>query len=239
MGGVFLNCNLLRYLHILKIKTGKSMAVSDESHLKLCRLFGRSLHPKSTAVQWGYLNHLGDNYRDIDKAAIVFDAIVRATDVLHDRNPYPSNVFIEALDAHRDHIQRHVLIKSMTRLDEHIRMIDIQNRLHKILKQRGFLRDNEELSLIDYEQNRHFISKFQGLHHAVDIFDEILVSQKVIEGLRKQEIETLDQLEIFDEWRGSREFEKFIETYDSLRYWMIRAQSMASSSKLTRGMHVR
>jgi hypothetical protein len=198
------------------------VAVSSTKQIKLLQIFGEQLRHPQAVLDWGYLDHLADNYRDVPRARMVYDAIVHAQSRLQGGDIQETDIFVGALRETAAERKNRVKRMFFERAAATIRRNDLEERFHDLMYQKGYIGVGMAIDVSDYADMRSRITKFEGLRHTIDILDEIEANARVIDGFVAQENTMMEAVTFFEDWMQSREFEKLTETYDRMRYTMRR-----------------
>jgi len=191
--------------------------------------------PRLTRVQssWVFLESLGDRYDGHPYAGLVYDAIVKAEEMLCDDTPPSLAIFVDALEHNRDVNNKKALSLSNGCFDEHMRLQDKERLAEQFFRVRGLLNNDQKINFQRYEENRQFSMAVatRTKESVIDLLDEIETSNRVIDCFKRQEIQLLNEVEFFDGWINSPEFQKFAETYDYLQYTMTRIHKNKSTAE--------
>ena len=198
--------------------------LSEKEKNSIRAIFWNSLNPSQQIKDYGFLEELAENYKASSNCEMIYDAIIKACEILKDDNPFAINIFIEALDAHSEHINRNALINSWARYSEHIRLNVLKKNVESELIYKGFLGKSQTLDIAKVDENIEFASAHKSLSHTWKDFDEIKVSVRTVDALRVIELESLSQLQAFDNWRHSDEFKKFAQAYYRCCYAVKRSE---------------
>jgi|GEM_PF-6176576 len=141
-------------------------------------------HHKTISDMFGvFLESLGDRYDGHPYAGLVYDAIVKAEEMLCDDTPPSLAIFVDALEHNRDVNNKKALSLSNGCFDEHMRLQDKERLAEQFFRVRGLLNNDQKINFQRYEENRQFSMAVatRTKESVIDLLDEIETSNRVID----------------------------------------------------------
>lgn len=214
---------------------------NKQQAVSISEMFGVQQSPSKVQLCWAYIYNLAENYKGHEDSGLIYDAIVKAQDMLYGDNPEPADIFVDAINHNADIIYRQSMCISGECIAEQKRLNSLKDEANKLLISLRVIRSNESVDFSDYFGNKFFLIdspseliEKNSKEKLLNLLDEIEVSSHVSKTMHKNEVAFTRQVDAFDDWMKTPEFKRFIQTYDFLQYTMRRAQECKSTVRKTK-----